>query len=89
MRTTVRIDDDLMRVVRDQAHREGVSVGQVLNRIIRRGMEAGRRRGRETMPVYTERVFSMGQPAVDVTKALALAARLEDEETVEKQARRK
>jgi hypothetical protein len=89
MRTTVRIDDDLLRLIRDQAHRDGVSVGQALNRIIRRGMEIGRRRGRHETPAYAERVFSMGRPAVDLTKALGLAARLEDEETLEKQARRK
>ena len=89
MRTTVRIDDDLMMIVKEQAHREGVPVGDLLNRCIRRGLKASTHSGRNPAKAYREQVFSMGRPAVSLTKALTVAAALEDEETLEKMARRK
>ncbi len=89
MRTTVRIDDDLMMLVKEQAHREGVPVGDLLNRCIRRGLQASNHSRRNAAKSYREQVFSMGQPAVSLTKALAMAAALEDEEVLEELARRK
>ena len=89
MRTTVRIADDLMMLLKAQAHKEGVPVGDVLNRCVRRGLEASRQQRRNSTKSHREQVFSMGEPAVSLTKALAIAATLEDEETLEKLARRK
>lgn len=88
MRTTFRIDDDLMRELRTLSHQEKVSLSQLINRLLRRGLGAigqqakSRARHRET-------TYSLGQPLVNLDKALALAATLEDEEIVEKMARRK
>ena len=89
MRTTVRIDDDLMMLVKEQAHREGVPVGSLLNRCIRRGLKASAHPQRNTSKAHREQVFSMGQPAVSLTKALAVATALEDEEVIEEMARRR
>ena len=89
MRTTLRIDDDLMILLRKKAHREGVVLTELVNRLIRCGMEASRQQRRQRAEAYRERVFSMGEPAVNLNKALALAAVLEDEEVLEKLARRK
>ncbi len=88
MRTTVRIDDDLMRELNEQAHEEGVPFTKVVNRALREGMIALREARKPARP-YREKVFRMGPPKVDLTKALVLAALLEDAEVREKLARRK
>ncbi len=88
MRTTLRIDDDLMRRLKERAHREGTSLTKLVNRLLRRGFSAARDEGG---PVgrFREKTFSMGTPKVDLDKSLALAASLEDEEVREELARRK
>lgn len=88
MRTTVRIDDDLLRSLKEQAHQDGVSLAALVNRALRRGVEALRHAGKSDRP-YREKTFSMGEPKVDLRKALALAATMEDDETREELARRK
>ncbi len=40
MRSTVRIDDDLMTAIRLQAQGEGLSITKMLNRVVRAGLEA-------------------------------------------------
>ena len=85
MRTTVRIDDDLMRELKERARREAVPLARLINRLIRRGLEL---RAKPAKP-YRERTYSMGVPKVDLTKALAFAAELEDEEIIAKLARGK
>lgn len=88
MRTTVRIDDDLLRTLKEQAHQQGVSLATLVNRALRRGVEALRQTGKPERP-FREKTFSMGEPKVDLSKALALAAAMEDDETREELARRK
>lgn len=88
MRTTVQIDDDLLKDLKEQARGEGTSLARLINQVLRRGLGAMRRAGKPVRP-YRERTFRMGAPRVDLTKALALASRLEDEEAREKLARRK
>jgi Ribbon-helix-helix protein, copG family len=83
MRTTLRIDDDLMRDLRNEARREKTSLTELVNRVIRRGLDTFREVERPRRR-YREKTFSMGPPRVDLTKAMALAARLEDEETIRK-----
>jgi hypothetical protein len=87
MRTTVRIDDDLIEELRRQARQEKLSTTRVLNRVIRAGLKAlekPRRRRRARQPTY-----AMGDALFNVDKALSLAAALEDEETARKLALRK
>ena len=89
MRTTVSIDDDLLRRLKEQAHRENVSLSSLVNRVLRDGLDAP---GNGTDPpakprserTYREKVFSMGIPNFDVNKALEFAAALEDDEIVRK-----
>jgi hypothetical protein len=83
MRTTVRIDDDLLRDLKDQAHREGTSLAKLVNQTLRRGMGAGGNAVKRARP-YREKTFDMGPPKMDITKALALAAAMEDEEICRK-----
>jgi len=88
MRTTIRLDDDLLRELRDQARREGTSLARLINRVLREGIAASRQPGKPASP-YRGKTFSMGKPKVSLDKALALAAWLEDEEVCRKLGRRK
>ncbi len=80
MRTTVRIDDDLMRELRSRATTENVSLTCLVNRVIRRGLV--------TKPIrqstFRQKVFSMGEPRVNIDKALSLVAAQEDAEIIRK-----
>ncbi len=71
MRTTVTLDPDVEALIRDRMSRKGVSFKRALNDAIRAG--AGEPAAYETP------VFDLGVPTVDLTKALRVAAELEDE----------
>jgi hypothetical protein len=88
VRTTVRIDDHLMAELKQRALQEKVSFTRLVNRILSQGLRASRR-GEPARRRFRQRVFSMGKPAVDLTKALAMAAALEDEEVLRKLSLRK
>lgn len=81
MRTTVRVDDEVLERLTAQARKEKVSLTQLFNRTLRAGLRAGGAR-RRAQPAYRERVHAMGVPRLALDKALALAAALEDEEIV-------
>ena len=83
MRTTVDIDPHLLETLREKAHREGVSLKAVLNRMIRRGLESRGGAGPYECPT-----FSMGGPLRPIDRALALADALADEEISRKLAQR-
>ena len=88
MRSTVRIDDDLMAELKEWAHRENVSQTRLLNRLLREGMKALREKRSSKTP-YKETTIAMGSPRIDLDKALALAAELEDEEILRKMSLKK
>ena len=72
MRTTVTLDADTRRLVERFMAERGLSFKQALNEAIRRGLADA------TAVVSPTRPRSMGTPRVDLTKALSLAADLED-----------
>ena len=82
MRTTIRIDDDLLERLKLEARKENISLTRLVNRAIKAGLTAGGNRKRRH--VYKERTYDMGAPSVSLDKALALAATLDDEEIVRK-----
>jgi len=87
MRTTVRIDDDLLIDLKAAARREKMSLNRLMNLALRRGLVAG---ARPRQPArHREKALSMGRPLFDLDKALLLAAALEDEQTVAELAARK
>ena len=88
MRSTVRIDDDLMMELKELAHREHVSQTRMLNRLLPEGIQASRQR-RAKKDLYKETTIAMGTPRVELDKALALVADLDDEEILRKVALRK
>ena len=88
MRTTVDIDEGLLKRLRDEAHRRGVPFKQFLNRVLRRGIDpAPARRAKQ----YRCPTFDLGKPAstVNLDKALHLAGAMEDEETARELERRR
>ena len=88
MRTTVSISDDLLRDLKKRAQREGVSLTKIINRSLRTGLRSLDIADKPSKP-FREKTFSMGAPKVNLDKALALAAALEDQEVREELIRRK
>lgn len=85
MRTTLRIDDEILAELKEQARAEGISLAELANRVLRAGLKAKRppRRRARIRPV------DMGPPRIDLTRALHEAEELEDEEILRKIALRK
>jgi len=80
MRTTVTLDEDTDALLKRRMHERGLSFKEALNEAIRAGLGAeGSRR-----PFRTP-TADLGLPAVNLERALLLAAELEDEELVRKQ----
>ena len=78
MRTTVTLDPDVETLLRQEMHRRGEPFKRVLNNAIRAGLRSMNRRTEPFAPL----TFDMGKPAVDLTKAAALADELEDGELI-------
>ncbi len=89
MRSTVRLDDDLLTALKDRAHREETSLTKLLNKALREWLAGGPKAVEAKKRAYREKTYSMGKPLVDLTKALALSAALEDEAIIEKLSRGK
>lgn len=83
MRTTVTLDHDVQRLLKEAAHRSGRPFKQVLNDAVRAGLKTATR----AAPPFKQPVFSLGRAKVDLTKAGALAADLEDRDAIAKATR--
>jgi len=79
MRTTITLDPDAEALVRKLMRERGLTFKQAVNHAIRAGLATEVAEGG-----FRQRTFAMGEPAVPLTKALALAADLEDEELIRK-----
>ncbi len=78
MRTTVTIDEDVTLEIRRHMRERGAGFKEVLNDLLRRGLGAD-----EAPAPYSTPTFCLGvRPDVDLDKALALVAALDDEEHV-------
>ena len=88
MRTTVRIDDDLLMQLKSRAQSDHLSLNQLLNQIIRFGLNASAVNA-NPVPRFCEKATSMGTPSQKLDKALSLSVTLEDEEILRKLHRRK
>jgi hypothetical protein len=83
MRTTVTLDPDLHRLLKEAERRSGKPFKQVLNDAVRAGL--GRRPAKA--PPFKQVAEPLGRPKVDLTKANALAGQLEDQDNIAKMAR--
>jgi hypothetical protein len=84
MRTTVRIDDDLFRELKDQAHKEGVSLAKLFDRTVRLGLQALKNGGAASRKPYREKAFSTGVPMIDISKVNQFLADEDSEEFIRK-----
>jgi len=77
----VTLDDDLAARLKQLARERGISFKEALNRAIRAGLRSDpkAKRGYRT----PTRALTL-RPGVELTKALALAAAMEDEELIRK-----
>ncbi len=88
MRTTLTIDDDLVRELREKAHQSGATFKEVVNKAIRAGLEQIDK-PKQIKP-YTCKAYSLGYPpSADLDHALNLSDRLESEEIARKLSLRK
>ena len=75
MRSTVRIDDDLMVELKERAAAASMSLTRMLRIGLRTPVEqAG------SLRMFEQNAYRMGSPRVGIDKRMALAAELEDEE---------
>jgi hypothetical protein len=81
MRTTITLDADVASRLRDFAHRKGISFKQAVNDAVRAGLSSP---SVQRCEPFRQPVYSLGKVRVDLTKALALATDLEDQEHVAK-----
>jgi hypothetical protein len=88
MRTTLTIDDDLIRKLRENAHEKGVPFKEIVNQALKVGLVHLDKPKR--IKPYKCKTFSLGYPpSADLDHALNLADRLESEEIARKLALRK
>lgn len=74
VRTTVTLDPDVAALIKRAMHERGLSFKEAVNEAIRAGT-TGAGGNEAKLPVH-----DMGEPIVDITKALRLAGELEDQE---------
>jgi hypothetical protein len=81
MRTTLNIDDETLQRAKRAAERSRLSLRETINRALRLGLDKLDPRSRKR--VFRSTTYRMGfPPALNLDKALQLAAFLEDEETI-------
>lgn len=80
MRTTLRLEDDLLRELKKRARQEGRTLSELVNRAIRKSLAADGRPRR----VFRQKTRDLGRPSFDVAKANAVADALEDEALLRK-----
>jgi hypothetical protein len=83
MRTTITIEDDLLRELRQKAHETGSPFKEVVNKALRAGLKSTGKKN--ASKPYKCKSFSLGYPPkADINRALDLAEHLESEEIARK-----
>jgi hypothetical protein len=88
MRTTVRVDDEILEQLKVRAREENISLTRLINRTLQAGLRTAATH-RPKRSTYRERTYALGAPRASMDKALAIAAALEDDEIVRELALRK
>jgi len=82
MRTTVTLDPDVERLLRDAMRERGISFKQALNQAARDGLVRARQPRTKR---FVQKTYAMGaREGVNLDKALSLADAMEDEERIRK-----
>jgi antitoxin component of RelBE/YafQ-DinJ toxin-antitoxin module len=83
MRTTLRLDDDLLIELKQRANEQGLTLSELVNLALRRSLTRPKRSRRP----FRQKTRDLGRPSFDITKANAVAAALEDETLLRRLAR--
>lgn len=83
MGTQVHLDPDVEALLKQQARDRNLDFDRVLNDAVRAGLSSQAPVSRR----FVQPTYHLGSDRVDLTKGLALAADLEDQEIVRKQKR--
>jgi hypothetical protein len=86
LRTTVTLEPDVDKALRDLMRERGISFKEALNTALRAGLMASRQ---TTTPYRTPSRQLVLRPGIDLDKALTLSSQLEDLEILRKLAVRK
>lgn len=83
MRTTLTVDDLIMRELKEKAHQTGKPLKQVINATLEVGLRNLEKQHHQQ--TFTQKTFSLGfQPTFDINKALQATTMLDDDETIRK-----
>ena len=83
MRTTLTIEDYIMRELKEEAYRTGQPLKKVVNDALQAGLDQMKRPG--SKKPYRCKTYSMGKPRdFNLDKALQMAETIEDEEITRK-----
>lgn len=80
MRTTIRIDDELYRTVKEQAVRTGRTVGELIEDAVRRSIATNETEGSVSVPPLPIYGGSGVLPGIDLTSNASLREVMEDDE---------
>ena len=81
MRTTITLEVDVAARLLEFSHRTGKTFEQAVNDAVRQGLASPAVARAEP---FVQSTYSLGRIRVDLTKAIALAADIEDQEVVAK-----
>jgi hypothetical protein len=76
MRTTVTLDPDVQALLKRAMRERGLTFKDAVNQAVRAGLT----KPAEDVPPFKQRTMHLGRPLVDLTKALALADELYDQD---------
>ena len=82
MGTQVHLDSDVEALLKQQARERKIDFDRVLNDAVRAGLSS---QAPASSRRFVQPTYHLGSDRLDLTKALALAAELEDQEIVRKQ----
>jgi Arc/MetJ-type ribon-helix-helix transcriptional regulator len=77
-RTTVRLDEHLLRQLKERADREGTSVSQLFNTAIREWLRLPKKAAKRKP--FVQRTHAMGPPLIDITHTNAVLDDMDVEE---------
>lgn len=80
MRTTLRLDDDLLIELKKRASKEGLTLSEIVNLALRQSLSTKSRGPR----VFKQQTRDLGRPSFDVTRANAVAGALDDDDALRK-----
>lgn len=76
MRTTVTLDEDVLRAVEELRRREGLRISAAVNALVRRGLASSG----DTATEFRQQVSAMGEPRIALDDIGAVLGYLDDVE---------